>query len=147
MIFKTYTSFCQTIMFIDDNPIDTFIHTRLLKLSEFQGKQLVYDNCFAALDYLTCNQYVGELLPELIFVDLHLPLMSGLEFVEKIKALPGLIEKQCQVVVLSSTYPEPEMAFQMEKSGVWKILEKPLRLEDLKNIYEEVEGMRYAIAS
>lgn len=134
-------------MFIDDNPIDIFIHTRLLKLSAFSGKQLVFDNCLAALDYMICNQHVSNALPELIFLDLHLPLMNGIEFAHKLRSVTGMSEKQCRIVVLSSTYPEPQELIEMEKAGIWKVLEKPLRLEDLVRIYETLEGSEYAIAS
>src|SRR5947207_108336 len=93
------TSPFNTVMLIDDNPIDSFIHTRLFQLYHFSERNLVYDNCLSALEYLTEHQYTIEKLPELIVLDLHLPGMNGLEFLSAFDSLSELVKSYCQIVV------------------------------------------------
>jgi response regulator RpfG family c-di-GMP phosphodiesterase len=128
----------NTVMLIDDNAIDSFIHTRLFHLYQFSGKNLVHNNCLTALEYLMKNQYSIDNLPELIVLDLHLPVMSGLEFLSAFDGLSELVKSYCQIVILTSCYKGEKMLRSITSEHVWDILEKPLKPENLKGMSNQL---------
>lgn len=124
----------HTVMLIDDNAIDNFIHTRLFHLYQFSERNLVYNNCRPALEYLTKHQNDLSQLPDLIVLDLHLPAMNGLEFLSAFNRLSDLVKSHCRVVILSSCYEGEELLLNFHSEHVWQIIEKPLRLDRLKEM-------------
>src|SRR4051812_48535803 len=106
----------NTAMLIDDNPIDNFIHTRLFHLYRFSERNLVYNNCRPALEYLTEHQNDISRLPELIVLDL--PAMNGLEFLSAFNRLSDLVKSHCRVVILSSCYEGEEILLNIHSEHV-----------------------------
>jgi CheY-like chemotaxis protein len=60
--------------------------------------------------------------PDLVFLDLHMPEMNGLQVLERLRALPGLEEIP---VVLLTASRSPEVVTQAAKYGVHDYLSKP----------------------
>lgn len=67
-------------------------------------------------------QFLGHFIPDLLVIDLMMPGMDGLEFIQLIRNLPN--HRHTPIVVLSAyteTYQE-----EAEKAGATKILKKPV---------------------
>ena len=62
--------------------------------------------------------------PDLVFLDLHMPEMNGLQVLERLRAPPGLEEIP---VVLLTASRSPEVVTQAAKYGVHDYLSKPAR--------------------
>lgn len=97
----------KRVMVIDDNCIDRYIAERIMVTKNFCSQVLPYGNAVDALEYLKTNQDNITLLPELIFVDIHMPEMSGFEFMKAYHQLSHTLKKHCSVYIVSSTI-DPE---------------------------------------
>lgn len=90
------------IMLVDDNSIDNFFHERVVRKNESAGSIVCMGSAKEALAYLE----KGELLPDIIFLDVNMPGMSGYDFIAAYKELS--INHKCLIVVMTSDYDDPE---------------------------------------
>lgn len=93
----------KSILIIEDNPDDGLLTMRALKKLNYENIQLV-ENGSQALDYLY-NQDDGDnnkhLPPDLILLDLNLPIIDGFTLLKKIRSSSST--KHTPVIVLTSS--------------------------------------------
>lgn len=90
---------------IEDNPITAAITKILLEKTQRAGRVELYANGQRALKQLTAELAAGEKVPDLILLDLNMPLMDGWEFLDELSLLP-LTQPICVLVLTSSINPE-----------------------------------------
>ena len=93
---------------------------------------VVFDNPLDALNYLNKDENIITNC-SLIITDYRMPQMSGIDFIEKIREK----DTNCKVkIILSSAFIKTDLIFnntRISSLSIDKILEKPIRLEILKN--------------
>jgi CheY-like chemotaxis protein len=127
------------ILLIEDNRMDME-----LTLDAFRERRL--DNCIdvapsgqQGLDYLFgVNEYANRdayPLPDLILLDLKMPVIDGHEVLRQIKQVPNL--KRIPVIVLSSSKEEGDLAMSYD-NGANSYLVKPVSFEGFLNVVQEI---------
>lgn len=79
-------------------------------------------------------EIIPQLLPDLVIVDIKMPLVNGLEMLEKLKEL-GIKHR----TVILSGFSDFEYAQKAIKIGVSEYLLKPITSEDLENTLRNIE--------
>lgn len=124
----------ETVMIIDDNMIDIYISSRIISKNNFGEKVLKYSDAKEALKYLQENQENIPVLPQIIFVDIYMPEMSGFEFLEAFDKLSPALKNQCRAYVVSSTIDEDDIARANGDINVVSFQVKPINKEFLDRI-------------
>lgn len=118
-----------TVMLVDDEPI---ILDKLRHIIHWKEHDCVIvaeaESGIQALE--VCN----KLKPEIIFSDIYMPLLDGIEFSEKLREI--LPES---LVVLISGYNEFSYAQKAIEAGVFRYILKPLQARELINILSEAK--------
>ena len=96
----------ESVMIIDDNLIDLYIASRMITKNNFGKKVMQYSSAIEALKYLQENQKNIPQLPEVIFVDIYMPGMSGFEFMKEYDKLSAPLKNLCRVFIISSSLDE-----------------------------------------
>lgn len=122
------------ILLIDDNDIDNFITHHVISKAEIAEKITVKNSAIEALEYLRTIRDDFEQFPDLIFLDVAMPLMDGFGFLNEIIKFPKLIENQCFVAMLTSSNNKDDIDRAMQYSVVKKYFNKPLKIEMLADI-------------
>ena len=118
-------------MLVDDNEINNLLHERLIEMSEFGEKVVVQQSATEALDYLRSVANDSDKIPDIIFLDIRMPVMDGFGFMDEFQKLPDSIVSKSKVILLSSTL-DPEDNIKAKKySHVIKMLLKPLTVDQL----------------
>lgn len=121
------------IMLIDDNDDDNFYHKMVIREADITKQIEVAESGFEALDFLK----KGDLIPELIFLDINMPAMNGWEFLDEYRKLSEE-QKARIVIIMLTTSLNPADRKKAEKIPEINGFEtKPLTVEMLKRIYEK----------
>lgn len=118
----------KTVLLVDDEPrILTFLKIKL-KISGFQV--ITATNGKEALDAVSQNK------PDIILLDIVMPVMDGLEFLEKLRSF-----SQIPVIVLSAKGQTSERALDM---GANDFIPKPFKPDDVVQRVCEMLGLAEA---
>jgi CheY-like chemotaxis protein len=122
------------VMLVDDNETDNFIHRRVIELTEYTGNILIKDTGRAALDYLNLNVDKIENLPDVIFLDLNMPVLDGFGFLSEFQKFPQEIKNKCKIIILTSSNNKNDFDHVKKYNFVKNYFTKPLSEEALYNI-------------
>jgi CheY-like chemotaxis protein len=121
----------ERIMIIDDNLIDLYIASQMITRNNFGKKVLQYSSAIEALKYLQENQKNIPQLPEVIFVDIYMPGMSGFEFMKEYDKLSTPLKNLCRVFIISSSLDEQDLNCANKDENIVAMKEKPITKEFL----------------
>lgn len=120
------------ILLIEDNPDHaTLISDVLWKITEIKNITLI-DDGQKALDFIEQSKKVKK-FPDLILLDLKLPMLNGLELLKIWKSDP--VTQNLQIVILSTSDIEKDKKTALSL-GAKKYLVKP---SDFSTLYHEIK--------
>jgi len=82
------------ILLIDDNNATNYYNSHFLAKNGFKGEVRIATNGKKGL------QLLDDWLPDLIFLDINMPVMNGLEFLERFEKLPIQLQEEVTIVVM-----------------------------------------------
>lgn len=124
----------ESVMIIDDNTIDLYITKRLIIKNNFGGKVLEYAAAEEALLYLQEHQDTISMWPQIIFIDIYMPVMSGFEFLKAYDKLPSTLKKYCKIYIVSSTIDDNDIQRSQKDKNLTDFRVKPITKEFLNSI-------------
>lgn len=125
------------LIFIDDEPIQHFIIQRMIEtyLSYLPSTKYYFD-ATKVLDFLSENKTNSDELPDMIFVDINMGIMSGTVFLYKYNKLRPRLSKKIDVYIMSSSIDPSDLALSKKYDFVLDYIIKPLTKITLKKILE-----------
>lgn len=122
------------ILMVEDNPVDAELTIRALKKQNLANKLFVAEDGEEALDFVFCRgKFAGRDLArplKVIFLDLKLPKLNGLEVLKEIKLNPQT--QKIPVVVVTSSKEDPDIKTAYEL-GVNSYVVKPIGFDAFIN--------------
>ena len=89
------------ISIIDDDPITVFGIKKMLSNLDASNTIVTYANGKEAIDDIRMWLKDGKDIPEVIFLDINMPIMDGWQFLEEFIRLP--IEKKIRINIVTSS--------------------------------------------
>ena len=119
----------KTCLLIDDNYIDNFVTRRILENSNFAEQIIVRQSPTEAINSLR----EGTIKPDVIFLDVRMPQMSGFEFLEEYDTLL-INKKDIKIFMLSSSLDPTDMKESVGNKYITQFIHKPLTIKALEEI-------------
>ncbi|MBL7871386.1 MAG: response regulator [Cyclobacteriaceae bacterium] len=128
----------ETAFIIDDSEVDLFVQKKFIEMRKFAGQVVTFSSPVQALEILRASK-AGD-VPELIFLDLNMPLLNGFEFLDRVREISTDVFGQMKVVILTSSNSSADHERAMSFNNVIRFISKPLTvqgLDDLKLVIEQ----------
>lgn len=121
----------EKIMIIDDNYIDNYITSALIKNNNLTNDLLEFDSGLKAIEYLQKNKENIQELPNLILLDIYMPLMDGFEFLDLLKKIDSEHITNCKICIVSSSIDDNDIIKARLYNSIYTFISKPLTAEIL----------------
>jgi CheY-like chemotaxis protein len=124
----------KTIMLIDDNGDDNFIHERAIRKISTDSTVITKESAIDALAHL---KSLKSSHADLIFLDINMPQMNGWEFLEQYSKLDKDLQCQSIVIMLTTSDNEDDLLKAKTIANVKDFITKPLTKEKMASICEK----------
>ncbi|GBC64015.1 response regulator [Desulfonema ishimotonii] len=120
----------KTILIVDDSPVARkMLKSCLLKNGNYEIHEAVNGEDGV--------QKFQALSPDVIFMDLTMPVLDGYQAIEQIRALDG-----DAIIIVTSADVQKKARERVEASGVSHIVQKPARPDPIREALAKVEAIR-----
>ena len=117
---------------IDDDPIFTYTTKKMMDSIQFSKEYLFFKNGDEAIKYFKVAFKNKEKIPEVIFLDLNMPLMDGWEFLDEFTSFP--LKHEVVIYIVSSSINPFDIEKAKTHEKVSNYIIKPINISDLKKI-------------
>lgn len=121
----------KTIWVIDDDNIYQIIVNKIIQKSEMFSAISSFKNGKEAIDAVTNSLNENKMLPDIILLDINMPIMDGWEFMEELQILKPSITKQIIVYIVSSSIAVEDKNKSKTYPDILGYLSKPVNINDL----------------
>jgi CheY-like chemotaxis protein len=119
-----------SVLLVDDDATSNFLSRLLIERAGITDHVVIAQNGLEALALVAAKQ-----CPALILLDLNMPVMNGLEFLEAYQHLP--ISPPQPVIVLLTTSVLPRELEQLQQLPITSRLVKPLTREKIQQLVDQ----------
>lgn len=126
-----------TILLIDDDKVDSMIIKRAIAKLDFPYQVDTAHNGLDALMMLRGMSDIRIKRPDIILLDINMPLMNGLEFLSELRADPDLKDIHVCVLTTSEDDSDVKTAYEFNVAGYFI---KPLNISDFDDLFLYLNG-------
>ncbi len=128
----------KTVWIVDDDPVQKFLIARILKSVQEIESHFEFEHGKHAYDYLLELLESKAKLPEIILLDLNMPVWDGWTFLTKYNELP--LENKPDVFICSSSIDPDDYTKAKQYKCVKKFYTKPLALHDISEMLQLIQS-------
>ena len=119
----------KTCLLIDDNYIDNFVTRKILESSNFAETITIVRSATEAIDMLRD----GTVKPDVIFLDIRMPMMGGFEFLEEFDQI-NIDKEGIKIFMLSSSLDPLDLRKSQDNKYITQFIHKPLTQKALEEL-------------
>jgi CheY-like chemotaxis protein len=127
----------RAVMLVDDNEIDNLINQKMIEAAAIADNIYTHTGAKSAIEFLRNIEkidVVDQVLPDVIFLDIDMPLMDGFQFLEEFNKLSNTVKNKCKIVMLTSSINPQDFSRSKKYENVKVYLNKPLSHENIVNL-------------
>ncbi|MFC5412488.1 response regulator [Larkinella bovis] len=122
------------IAVVDDDPIFQFLTCKLIeKIAPGSHELLSFKDGQDALEFIRTNRTFLAVLPELILLDINMPILDGWQFLDRFKML-GATDYQPVIYIVSSSIDQADIVRSQTYAELNGYLKKPLSRQQLSEL-------------
>ncbi|NOS56543.1 MAG: response regulator [Cyclobacteriaceae bacterium] len=127
----------KTIMLIDDNEIDNLINQKMIEAASITENIYTHTGAKSAIEFLKNMEKMevaDKVLPDIIFLDIDMPLMDGFQFLDEFEKLTPATKAKCKIIMLTSSINPQDFSRSKKYTNVRLYLNKPISHESIINL-------------
>lgn len=127
----------KILCLVDDDDVYQYTFLRQLKDTELAKDILLFSDGELAMEFIENNLMETSLLPDIIFLDINMPIMDGWEFLEEFVKLKPNVGKKIAIYMVSSSIDPSDFDRARAINEVSDYLIKPINKDQVKTIIEQ----------
>lgn len=128
----------KNLTIVDDDDIFVFLTTKIIEQTNLVDLIKVFGNGLDAINFLKENKNNVDALPDIILLDLSMPIMNGWQFLEKYNKLNPTIGKKITIYICSSSISPDEITRAKTISEVSDYIIKPITKDKLIDLIKKL---------
>jgi len=114
------------VFIIDDDPIHQRISQIMISKNQIYDEFVSYTEADKALEFLKVNSDDQDKLPDVILLDLNMPVVDGWDFLEAFENIKKDLKKTIRVFIVTSSVDEKDITRSKLFASVKGFISKPL---------------------
>lgn len=127
----------RSVCIIDDDNIYRFTTQKYIEMLELAERIITFADGEEAIEFFRSNISKGSSLPDLILLDINMPIMDGWDFMEEYTLLLPNMPKEIKLYMVSSSIDERDKNRAGRMDAIIEYIVKPLTEERLIAIFEQ----------
>lgn len=127
----------RSVMLIDDNEIDNLINQKMVEAASITQHIYIHTGARSAIEFLRNIEKLelaDQVLPDIIFLDIDMPLMDGFQFLDEFEKLKESTKTKCRIIMLTSSINPQDVNRSKKYANVKLYLNKPLTHESIVDL-------------
>lgn len=125
------------ICIVDDDKIYQFTAKRIVESLKVSGNIQTFYNGEEAISFIKENIHFANKLPDIIFLDINMPVKGGWHFLEEYIEIQPLIKKNIIIYMVSSSVDDCDIKKAKEFSLIAEYVIKPVNKERFEELIEQ----------
>lgn len=124
---------------IDDDGMYIRLLKKIIEARKLCNNLLIFNNGKESIDYFEAilKNLHEEEVPDIMFIDLNMPIMDGWEFIERFTKIENKFNKLISLYIVSSSINPVDIDRAKSLSNIKDYLVKPVRITELETIFKK----------
>lgn len=124
---------------IDDDSIYVTLIKKIIQTRHLCENLLVFKDGKQSIDYFEAllTHPDQDKIPDIIFIDLNMPVMDGWEFIERFSKIEHQFNKTITLYIVSSSIDPADIERAKSLSNIKDYLTKPVHIAELESIFAQ----------
>ncbi|GAA3600582.1 response regulator [Flavivirga amylovorans] len=124
---------------IDDDDIYTNLVKRVIETKKLCKNLIIFKNGKQSIDYFEAllQNLEDSKIPDIIFIDLNMPIMDGWEFIEQFTKIKNRFNKLITLYIVSSSINPVDIDRAKSLNSIKGYLVKPIVINELEVIFNK----------
>jgi CheY-like chemotaxis protein len=129
----------DTLFLIDDDSIYQFLTKKVIEETKIVDQIKIFSNGLEAIEFLDSVKDIPNKLPDIILLDLSMPIMDGWEFLDEYVLMKPRFNKKITLYIVSSSIAPSDIEKARSISAVSDFIVKPITKEKLMAIIKNLD--------
>lgn len=128
----------KKVVLVDDDQIFVYLTSKAIEQTHLIDLIRIFSNGLDAINFLKENSENANALPEIILLDLSMPIMDGWQFLEEYIRLQPRLAKTITIYIVSSSISPTDLLKAKNISAVSDYIIKPVTKEKLIEVVKNI---------
>jgi CheY-like chemotaxis protein len=139
MTFEKNTTRTEPVVaLVDDDKVFQLIASRTIKATQLTDKILQFTNGMEAIEYLQINAENADVLPDVLFLDINMPIVDGWMFMEDYINLKHRVKKIIRIYMVSSSIDQRDVERARSMTDIREYVIKPISQDKFAEMISNV---------
>ncbi|TAF55469.1 MAG: response regulator [Sphingobacteriia bacterium] len=130
----------HAVCLIDDDKIYQFTARKILESTGLAKSIVSFFNGSEAIGFLKENAQNADQLPDVVFLDINMPVMNGWEFLDEFQQLRPSMKKSILIYMVSSSVDDTDIQKSRSYQEVKDYIVKPINRQRYQELMERMAG-------
>ncbi|SIS48721.1 Response regulator receiver domain-containing protein [Zobellia uliginosa] len=128
------------ICIIDDDYIYRYTVVKKMENMRLDAKTLDFEDGEEALNYITDHLDSDTELPDVIFLDIDMPVMDGFQFLKEFDKIRHQLKKKISIYMISSSLDPIDIDRAKRANEICDYFVKPIKTEQLELVFTQLKA-------